>query len=224
VDPLTERDLVDRWIIADAVYSPPPDLGSSLDGGRLLGFVYVDHECGTTLQVTHVCRLEGERVQLGRDLLHGEGMSLKMRWGSFRPLRWLADSERARLSLVRRPDWLAIYEVKGIERLRAATELDPLRAPGYPDDIRVLLRQPGMKGIEAVWARMEGSADGFHIDCTLLNQPFESCGLSAGDRVVVVVLPGDGGEGGEIQAYCIGPAGSTLERFLKTPTSKWPVT
>jgi hypothetical protein len=198
VTSFSDRELINRWIVADSVYTLPPEL--SLGRGQLLGFVYVDHMCGMTLDVAGSCEIDGEDLRLTRHLLADE-KSLKMRYGSFRPVRVLGAAEYRRMGLPEAPDWLKFYRMEGVEPLRSSRFIDPIRAPGYPDDIRVGLSRPGMKGVEMVWARMERSDDDVHIECTLLNQPFESCDVSAGDRIDVVLMK----EGEDLMAVCVGP-------------------
>jgi hypothetical protein len=62
--------------------------------------------------------------------------------------------------------------------LRALPLLDPVRAPGYPDDIKCLLfDKTGSKDGEWIWAKViRQDGDGLFL-CRLINEPFQDFGF-----------------------------------------------
>jgi hypothetical protein len=113
----------------------------------------------------------------------------------------LNDNERQRLGLPKYPDWLHIYHHGGAEPLRHLALLHPLRAEGYPDDIKFLLPTDTKHRGEVVWGRLENSIDDHRFECELLNEPDQDFGLHAGERVVISVQEVPKG----VSSVCLGP-------------------
>ena len=102
------------------------------------------------------------------------------------------DSREAReLRLPESLPKLAVYHDAEHEVLRRIEILDPLRAPGFPDDIQVVLLPfptAERKGLEIVWCRMERRLESGCLECVLLNQPIGDFGLRTGDSIEVKAL------------------------------------
>jgi hypothetical protein len=84
-----------------------------------------------------------------------------------------------------------------VEKIREIREIDPLREPGWPDDIRVALHKEGLQG-EGVYVRLTRVAD-HHLQGTLLNQPYQDFGVGMDDTVDVYL----GENEGEVYAVAI---------------------
>lgn len=86
-----------------------------------------------------------------------------------------------------------------MEAVRRYRYLDPLRAPGYPDDIQFIIQDSEELPPELVWGRViaDGGCDSFI--CTLLNQPHRA-DYVVGDTVLVQVERSPEG----VMAWCVG--------------------
>ena len=80
----------------------------------------------------------------------------------------------------------------GINEIRGALDLDPLRHDEYPDDLRAVLICEGFNP-EQVWVRSVKPTDD-KIVARLLVEPYQDFGVHAGD--VLELEPMDGGEAG----------------------------
>jgi hypothetical protein len=97
----------------------------------------------------------------------------------------LSQDQIKSLSLLEKPEWLKFYDEPDLERTRQLEFLHPFRAPGFPDDIRVLLPTVKGKREEVVWTRIEPyRVDGVFV-CTLLNQPNQDFKINLLDRIEV---------------------------------------
>jgi len=120
-------------------------------------------------------------------------------------MRRLTAGEMTEMALPSVPDWLQYYcdGDDAVRPLRSLSLLDPLRAPGFPDDIKCLLFDDtrGKDG-EWIWAKLiQRAADGLFV-CRLLNEPLQDFGLHEGDLVHVAVSErGDG-----LASICVGKA------------------
>lgn len=203
---LDSLEWIDRWMVAadpDGVLrSEQRRFGAS--GTHVAGFVYADHTAGITMDVETFCTVgpEGEIHPTGGPRRHNS--VLKVRYDILEQLSPtpIADHERERLGWPARPGWLSTYRHPELEPLRRLPLLHPLRAPGYPDDIRFLLLPVDEEGRpEVVWGRLERALGGCDFECVLLNQPQQECGLSLHDRVVVNVREVEDG----VVPICLGP-------------------
>ena len=81
-----------------------------------------------------------------------------------------------------------------IQAIRKIQELDPSRAPGYPDDILVLFMKEECRH-EGIWCRTEGvNIETHYVQMKLLNEPFGDFGKHRGERVDVALIRGKSGE------------------------------
>jgi hypothetical protein len=71
-----------------------------------------------------------------------------------------------------------------LDLMRRSTDLDPLRHPEFPDDIRVVLYKEGMDP-EQVWVRCSAALNdsGLWVG-KLLNEPFKDYGCHDGDEII----------------------------------------
>lgn len=204
-------DWIDRWMLAadptGLLAGEQRHFGAS--GTHALGFVYVDHECGVTMNVKTFCRLGRGGEVLPTDGPRQHDAALLLRYGTLEALTLtpLADDERKRLGLPSRPEWLAIYRHQNVKSLRRLPLLHPLRAQGYPDDIKFLLLGDGDAQPELVWGRLEGVLGEYYFDCKMLNEPNQDFGLHMGERVMVSVREIEGG----VSPICLGPLSNFLD-------------
>ena len=203
---MTDREMIDQWLVVEFGCGEVSRFSDNmvLDADCAAGFVYVDSMCGMTFYVEAWCSTDGDSL---RAVFRpsDRNQRIMLRYDSFveKTKRLLTPSEQTFLDLPAFPDWLSFY-YEGTEPIRAIRELsllDPIRAPGYPDDIKCLLfDKTGSKDGEWIWAKMirQGS-DGLFL-CRLLNEPFHDFGFHEGEMVCVAVS--DRKEG--LVSVCVG--------------------
>lgn len=158
-------------------------------GEHVIGYPYVDHTAGLSMHVSSFCKVDfSEQITVTGDL---EVIKVRaiIRYDVLS--RWditpLTDEQIKALGLPETPDFLQFYENKEVEPLRQLDFLHPLRAPGYPDDVKFAMEGP--EGVEVVWGRLERRVSDNRFECTLLNQPSQNTGVNAGSRVIVLIEP-----------------------------------
>ena len=107
----------------------------------------------------------------------------------------LSNDEANRLSLLEEQRWRIYYEPEALQAVRKRADLDRFRAPGYFDDVSVILCSNDRELIpEGVWVRLEGqSDDGASLRGTLLNEPYSDFGVHEGEMVTVCFAEGEEG-------------------------------
>ncbi|WP_292518409.1 hypothetical protein [Methanoculleus sp.] len=189
--PYSDRENIDRWAIAEigpAISRILSDKGLMRpDAARCIGFFYVDHEEGITFRIHSLCRTEAGRppeivVEFEN---HGEGLILPS--DEVEAYTLLSNDEANSLSLLEEQRWRIYYEPEPLRAVRKRTDLDRFRAPGYFDDVSVILYSKDREIIpEGVWVRLEEqSADGASFQGTLLNEPYSNFGVHEGEMVTV---------------------------------------
>jgi hypothetical protein len=172
-------------------------------GEHLIGYPYIDHTAGLSMWVHYFCQIPRfGPMRVTKDMspdAPGEGSTiLVIRFDTLRTFRGglLPPNERARLKLPDAPTYLADYKRPDLDPIRRLAFLDLFRAPGFPDDVQILLIAEGFQA-EGIWARIEGiikKADGLQMfDCVLINQPHQPIGVNAGERVEVAAVNGNEG-------------------------------
>jgi hypothetical protein len=186
---------MDRWVLGTdplgKLASERSHYGAS--GAHLLGFVYVDHTAGVSMDVDSFCsvNLDGSVHLQGGPRQRNASLKIRYDLLTGMDVALLDDHERNRLGLPKAPDWLPFYRHAGAEPLRRLPLLHPLRAEGYPDDIKFLLPADTKHRGEVVWGRLENA----------LNEPDQDFGLHAGEQVVVNVRQTSEG----LISVCLGP-------------------
>lgn len=189
--PYPDREIINRWAVAE--------IGSGIShilsakglmrpgAERCIGFFYVDHEEGITFRIHSLCLTEaGKPLKIVVNFEnHGEGLILSAdEVGAY---TLLSNDEANRLSLLEEQRWCIYYEPERLQPVRKRVDLDKFRAPGYFDDVSVILYSKERELIhEGVWVRLESqSDDGSSFQGTLLNEPYSDFGVHGGERVTV---------------------------------------
>ena len=164
------------------------------DDNAMLLFGYIDYEMGMSYELLcAACVYDDGEVSFEPT---NKTTSFKFRYGSFTgdmvPFNNLSQliqyKERAEMIIkgYDAPD--DVMEVRAIE------ELDPSRAPGYPDDIVVFFVKEGYRN-EGIWCRVVSTDPGRHlIQMRMLNEPNAPFGKHMGDIVDVTLIRMDDGE------------------------------
>ena len=179
-----------------------------VDVDYFIGFVYIDSQAGMTIDMLSYCTVDGNTITMTKGP-RDDNSSMKVRYtGNFMEqlkCTILSDEQRNTLSLPVEPDWLHFYHVEGqeeIERIRKLELLHPLRAPGFPDDIRFALipMKQGMQ-VEQVWGKIMANPQENIFIVRLLNQPNQDFnGIKMGDFLAVEVKAVEQG----LSSVCIG--------------------
>jgi len=187
----SDREIVNRWAIAEIdpgisrILSKKGLMHRTHD--RCIGFFYVDHEEGITFRIHTLCRAESGRppgiVANFED--HGEGLILSS--DEIGAYTLLSNDEANRLSLLEEQRWRIYYEPESLRTIRNRVDLDRFRAPGYFDDVSVILFSKDRETTpEGVWVRLEEqSGDGTSFRGTLLNEPYSDFGVHEGEMLTV---------------------------------------
>ena len=202
---------IDRWMLASdnlgRLDSEKCRYGAA--GMHVLGFVYVDHTHGISMQIESFCSLDpdGTKHMTGGPPQHNSVLLLRYDMlGDMEPVP-LGNDERRRLGLPEYPKWLSSYRHEGAEPLRRMALLNPLRAEGYPDDIKFVIPEDSGRSGEVIWGRLENSIGGDYFECKLLNEPSQDFGFHLGERVLVRVKEVPEG----VSAVCLGPLSKFIE-------------
>ena len=194
----SDREIISRW----AIFENNPTIDSIMagrelspsDGNGVIGYFYVDHEEGISFRIHALCRVEhGKLPQIVANFAdHGEDCVLRYdEFGEFHLLSneeanslLLSDDERWYIFDDQR--WFIYYDPENLHAIRNRGDLDQFRAPGYFDDVSVVL-VPEDGGVpEIVWVRLEEMAeDGFAFQGVLLNEPDADIGVHEGDTITV---------------------------------------
>jgi len=204
---MTDREIVDQWLVVELSRKEVADFSgdAQLDADCAVGFVYVDSMCGMTLNVDAWCMAEGGSLRpISRPWDEKHRVMLRYDCFAGKRNRLLTPPERDTLGMPSLPDWLQHYYAgeETTRALRALPLLDPVRAPGFPDDIKCLLYDTAVKEGECIWAKLvRREADDLFV-CRLLNEPFQDFGLHQGGLIRVAVKAHEDG----LICVCIGKA------------------
>lgn len=197
------QTLLDSWIVArdttGELRSESRRFGC--DCSDCIGWFYVDHNCGLSMIIHTFCAHRGRIIE-AKASPWKEQIMIVIRSDVLEKLKVspLSKSQRDAVGLPEVfSEALAAYRMPELEPIRKLEWLNPLRAPGYPDDIKVIIGSPEKKQ-EVVWARMERKLDANMFECTLLNQPQDDFGVEKGNRVAVRLKKVKGG----VISMCVG--------------------
>ena len=164
------------------------------DDNAILVFGYIDQEAGVSFELLcAACVYDDGEVSLEPA---NKTTSFKFRYGSFQgdmvPFTNLSQlipfQDRAQMIKNGYTAPEAVLEIRNIR------ELDPSRAPGFPDDIVVFFVKEGYRN-EGIWCRTVGTDPARHlIQMRLLNEPNAPFGKHIGDIVNVTLIQMDNGE------------------------------
>lgn len=191
-----DREIINRWAYA-GITAPLSALlaARGLDNPEANGYIcffYVDHEEGVSLRVTALCRTEPGKTPA--IIVDGLGEDVILRSDEFGPFTLLSEQEANELSLLEEQRWRIYHEPERIREIRTRVDLDQFRAPGFFDDVSVILLSRERDHAEVVWVRLEEvKGDGTRFQGILLNEPAADFGVHAGDRLTVSLREqGDG--------------------------------
>ena len=186
-----DREIINKWAIAennqliDSI-SEKFDLKQYNSNG-FIGYIYIDHMVGISLQIHSLCRIEPSEKPLIVANMQDIGHILILRYGMFDDVSLLSQEEVDDFSLPAEPDWLVHYEPFKYSDIRERVDLDQFRAPGFFDDVSVILISKNNEYTpEVVWVRLdEMMKGGMVFQGQLLNEPNADFGVHIGEIIPV---------------------------------------
>ena len=164
------------------------------DDNAMLVFAYIDHEAGISFELLcAACVYDDEEVSFEPT---DKSTSLKFRYGSFQGNIVPFTKTNLLVPFYEKVQMIVEgYKASDdILEIRAIQELDPSRAPGYPDDIVVFFFKEGYRN-EGIWCRIVGSDRTTRlVQMRMLNEPDAPFGRHMGDIVDVRLYQMDDGE------------------------------
>lgn len=164
------------------------------DDNSMLVYGYIDHTAGLSFELLcAACVFDDGSVSFEPI---NETTSFKFRYGSFQGDVEQYTNEKQLAPFIERAEFInegykcndAIYEIRDI------VEVDPSRAPGFPDDLVVIFAKEGYRS-EGIWCRVEDAdPERGLIQMQMLNQPNAPYGKNIGDMVDVAFYKMDDGE------------------------------
>jgi hypothetical protein len=186
------RNLLYKWVVIKhwQQYSDFKVLLKDFKLPHLFGFIYIDHECGLTLDVIRVFSEKSSTIASFENLRE-TGLRAISRYESFIDHKFeiLSGKDIERYNLPDQSDIIEIYSSPEYEKLRAREGLDPFRSEGFPDDIKVFLFPLIDLKPEQVWCRLEkmrGENQYNVYEGILLNQPYQDFKVNMNETVEVI--------------------------------------
>jgi len=122
------------------------------------------------------------------------GHMLILRYGTFGDVSLLSQEQIDDLSLPAEPDWLVHYEPSKYSDIRERVDIDQFRAPGFFDDVSVILISKNNEYTpEVVWVRLDEMMEGGMVfRGQLLNEPNADFGVHSGEIIQVFYVENEG--------------------------------
>ena len=189
----SDRAFINSWVLVSDFlqYLVPlrekfPEISTSLESA--VGYVYNDPDCGISMKIECLCTVGSPSDMISSFQLLGDIFSLKFRYSSMKMLNIsrLSDEQNTSLGFPPVPNWLEFYETPDIRIIRGLQWLDPLRAPGFFNDVMVIIPHEGEQVPEFVWVRLKSySPETNRFKGVLLNEPFHESGIHRNDIIEV---------------------------------------
>jgi hypothetical protein len=220
---MRDLDYVNQWGIVETSTSKAnwKRFWEHHEGTHAILFTYVDRTAGMSSWLEIFCnrQSDGSFVRVGGPVDNKAVVTI--RYGTFpiSEITLLTTEQRQALGLSERPDWLKHYDDGSMDELRKMALLDPLRAPGFPDDIKFIIGRAGFQP-EQVWGRIhQGIIKDGILGCELLNEPSQNMGIHRGDSILLVVssLPN-----GAVNVGFVGKVGEIPTKSGTPPSAKPP--
>ncbi len=182
--------LWDQFIIIKNFKQYPmiSSLLTGYEGENLIGYSYIDHEQGITLDVLNLFTENDGEYIIGKNLVEDKIRAF-LRFDHFYETDFrIAGDEIVSEFNVKIPDYLKIYERKDLEYFRLDQAYDKFRTQGFPDDIQILLIN-NKNSPELIWARVEDYDRESKIGSSkLLVQPHQNFNLNKDDDLVFKLM------------------------------------
>ncbi|KFF19458.1 hypothetical protein [Flavobacterium hydatis] len=155
--PKKENEIWGQWITINNYQNYPALVNMLADfvGDNILGFVYIDHVAGTTLEVVKLFNNVDDEIVF-TDSPRDKEIRVIIRHAQFSQTLFqvIEDKFLGDYELVK-PLYIESYDRDDLTEFRRDETLDPFRAEGFPDDIKILLLSKDNDTTpELVWGRI----------------------------------------------------------------------
>ena len=175
--------IVNKWIKIEGLNEELKNILYDFDGDNLIGYVYIDHTAGITLDIIKLFDLENEKFIFKESPSDRETRIISRLSGIINAQKvTVLDNEFINEYNLKTPEYLSIYERNDLEEFRLENKFHEFRAEGYPDDIQILLLPDTTYQPELVWGRVEKYKNDI-LTCSILNQPNQDLGIHINDLV-----------------------------------------
>lgn len=195
----SDREMIHRWAIVgrnpgiDYLLDRKGLKGHDVNGG--IGYIYVDHHQGISLRIHALCHIQPGTLPDIVINFEDHGEDLILRYDEIGPFALLSNEDANTLSFLEEQRWHIYYESESLRKIRDRVDLDKFRAPGYFDDVYVVLVSHDPDHVpEVVWVRLEEMTDdGTRFRGIMLNEPDGGFGVHEGEMIVVHVAEDEDG-------------------------------
>lgn len=182
-----ERQIWEQWITIDNYRNYPllTKVLTDFAGDNILGYVYIDHSEGITLDVLKLFNRNNGKIEFVDDPLEKK-IRIIVRQAQFINTDYsIIEAKHFNDFELFKPQYLKLYEKENLTDFRKNEMFDVYRADGFPDDIQILLVTDDDKmKPELVWGRVENYNNTDNIgNCHLLVQPHQAFGININDNL-----------------------------------------
>lgn len=152
-------------------------------GQSLVGYTYIDHEEGITLDLLKLFTENDGKFTIDKDFPADQSRAI-LRFEHFSEMDFeIADRHLTSTLKAEVPGYIKEYDRDNLMSFRNEKGYDKFRAPGFTDDIQILLIN-NRNTPELIWGRVEdyNSAEQTGLS-KLLVQPNQNFNLSMGDQL-----------------------------------------
>ncbi|SNR15370.1 hypothetical protein [Tenacibaculum jejuense] len=180
-------EIANKWIEIRGISNELKNVLHDFEGDNLVGYVYIDHTAGITLDVIKIFDIKNDQLVF-RESPADKGTRIISRFHGIinsKKISVLSEESINELNL-KAPEYLSVYERFDLEEFRLNNRIHKFRAEGYPDDVQILLLPNNPFQPELVWGRVE-KLEKDYLTCNILNQPNQNIGINENDLVKATV-------------------------------------
>lgn len=160
------------------------------EGDNILGYIYIDHEEGITLDILKLFSENNGEFEIKKDLIKDKSRAI-LRFAQFTNIDFsIADIETLTKLETELPDYIKSYERMDLIDFRKEEKFKKFTAPGFPDDLQILLiKQNSKNKPEQIWGKVEEYDAIEKIGrAKLMVQPFQNLGINKGEKILFKLL------------------------------------
>lgn len=190
------KKIWDQFIIIKNFKNYPflSSLLQGFEGENLMGYAYIDHEEGITLDILKLFSENNGTLISGKDLIEDKTRAI-VRFEHFSKTNFeIADSEIQQSLNVETPNYIKEYSRDDLAEFRKHEIYQKFSAEGFPDDITVfLIDQTGKHKTENIWVRIKYFDAEKEVGIAkLIVQPFQKLGVNKGDEILFKLVEAKG--------------------------------
>ncbi|MDI9311894.1 MAG: hypothetical protein QM535_16905 [Limnohabitans sp.] len=153
------------------------------EGDNLIGYVYIDHTAGVTLDIFKLFDIVNEEIKFRESPIDKNLRVISRLNGIVKSKEIHLLSKEAILEYdLKVPEYIVKYERPNLKDFRLNEKFHKYRAEGFPDDVQILLLPSNSLNPELIWGRVENFENNT-LEFQLLNQPHQSFGVQMNDML-----------------------------------------